>query len=142
MSTVLKLKNIIFALVLVALLLVFLSSPVLAQSSPRLRDLLTLITRLIYLLFGVGGIFFLIVGIIIGVQWMISQGNAEKLQELRQKAILFVVGFFLFFLSVTIVNTFYEVFVTLECTYTNPATGAPVTEPLRPGFNVLFYECN
>lgn len=98
---------------------------------PRVEEVLIELVRFVNLGFAFGGVIFMIIGVIIGLQWMGSQGDPDKIKELRSRLIYWVIGFVLFFLSVTIVITIYNVFDIKDCK----------GRTLRPGFSSFFETC-
>lgn len=101
------------------------------MAPPRIEELLFELVRFVNLGFAFGGTIFILLGVIIGFQWMISQGNSDKLQKLRSRLTYLIIGFVLFFLSVTIVITIYNVFDVKDCK----------GNPIRPGLSSLFVDC-
>jgi len=107
-----------------------LASVIFAQEPPKVADISSFAARMVSVLYAGGGIIFLGLMIFIGFQWMTSQGEDEAIGEVRQKLSYWVTGFFLYFLSGTIV---FFVFDTLQV---RTCTGDRVI----PGFNLVFQE--
>jgi cytochrome bd-type quinol oxidase subunit 2 len=95
---------------------------------PRLIDLQSFLVEFIDLFYALGGLFFLVLLVVIGFQWLTSAGSEETLQEVRQRLNYWLIGFLLFFLSAAIVSFIYD---TLNVEYCDGV-------PARPGFNIIF----
>jgi len=80
-----------------------------ADSPPRLRELEALGVQLVYFIWGVTGLIFTTLLIIIGVRYMLSAGDQQKQQALKDKGKNWLYGLILIFISYPIVLTFYNV---------------------------------
>ncbi len=100
----------------------------LTADPPRLADLSSLLVRAVDLIYAFGGIIFLALAIMIGFQWMSSQGDDEVLGELRNRLTYWVIAFVLFFLSTVIVSAIYGIFDVKNCRGDN----------VTPGFNLIY----
>jgi hypothetical protein len=105
------------------------------QNPPRLEEALGQVVRIVDLIYAFGGTLFSFFGIIIGIQWMTSGSDPEKLQQIQSSISLWIIGFILFFLSATIVTTIYDVFGVYQC-------GDPNRGIVPPGFSYLFVNCS
>jgi cytochrome bd-type quinol oxidase subunit 2 len=94
---------------------------------PRLGDVVLQFYRIIDLFYAFGGIGFLMLAIVIGIQWMTSQGSSDKLEELRKRFFYWLIGFVLFFLSATIVTFIYQALEVKDCS----------GNQMLPGFNLF-----
>jgi hypothetical protein len=79
------------------------------DSPPRLRDLEGLAVQMLYFAWGLAGLIFTVLLIIIGARYMTSAGDQQKQQALKEKGKNWVLGLILFFLAYPIVLTFYSV---------------------------------
>lgn len=95
---------------------------------PRLDDVGAFLIRIFDVAFALGGLLFLGLAVAIGFQWLTSQGNDDTIQEARQRLTYLVIGFFLFFLSVTIVTTVFEVLDVRNCN----------DQRVVPGLNLIY----
>jgi hypothetical protein len=127
-------KNVVLVIGIIFLLYILRAHPVqaamqeLTAAPPRLADLSSLLVRAVDLIYAFGGIIFLALAIMIGFQWMSSQGDDEVLGELKNRLTYWVIAFVLFFLSTVIVSAIYDVFQVKNCR----------GEPVRPGFNLIY----
>jgi hypothetical protein len=101
----------------------------------RITDVLNQIVGYLDLAYALGGTIFLGLALYLGFMYMISQGNPEKLQEIRQRVGYWVVGFLLFFLSAVIVTTMFRMFNVRQC-------GDPSKPHVVPGTTYLFEDCS
>lgn len=108
-------------------------TPAQPPSPPRLTEVAVLIVDLLDTVYAFGGIFFLVLAIIVGLQYMTARGDDEQIQQAQQRVVYLLIGFFLFFLSATIVFFIYNFLGVQDC------NGNPVV----PGFNIAFEQgCN
>lgn len=99
-----------------------------AQEPATLSDLSGFLARIVDLAYAFGGFIFLIFAIIIGFQWMTSQGADDALEEVRQRLSYWVTGIFLYFLSFAMVFFFFDFLQVRNCT----------GDRVVPGFNLVF----
>lgn len=97
---------------------------------PTFADIGDFLVRIIDLIFALGGVFFFVILLIIGFQWLSSAGDEELLQQLRERLTAWLIGFVVFFMSVAIVTFIYDIFGVQDCRGNRVA----------PGFNLVFNE--
>lgn len=80
-----------------------------ADSPPRLRELEALGVQLVYFVWGVTGLIFTVLLMIIGGRYMLSAGDQQKQQALKDKGKNWLFGLILIIIAYPIVLTFYNV---------------------------------
>jgi len=80
-----------------------------ADNPPRLRELEALAVQLVYFIWGVSALIFTVLLMIIGARYMLSAGDQQKQQDIKDKGTKWVYGLILVFISYPIVLTFYKV---------------------------------
>jgi hypothetical protein len=101
---------------------------------PRVPEILEQIVGYVDLIYALGGIIFIVLGIYIGFMYMSSRGDEEQLKQVQERLKYWVLGFVLFFLSATIVAFIYQLFGVHEC-------GDPSRPIVKPGFGSFFVDC-
>lgn len=124
-------------IVFVILLLSYSVSSVSAQlgtmnEPPRLRDLQPMLVEMIYLIWALGGLFFTVLLMWIGFQYMTSAGDPQKKEELKKKGKNWLIGLVVFFLGYPIVSLIYDV---IGIGSANPDCYEQVS---TPGFHFFF----
>ena len=99
---------------------------------PRLRDLQPMLVEMIYLIWALGGLFFTVLLMWIGFQYMTSAGDPQKKEELKKKGKNWLIGLIIFFLGYPIVSTIYDV---IGIGSANPECYEQVD---TPGFHFFF----
>ncbi len=105
---------------------------------PTIADFSTQLVRLVDVAYGLGGIFFLILFFVIGGIWMTSRGSEDVLTETKKRLTYWFAGFFLYFLSATLIIFSYDLFGVRNCLGERPTPAVNILqERACPRYRVL-----
>lgn len=76
---------------------------------PTLQQLEIWFVRIVYVIWGLTASFSFILLIALGYQYMVSQGDATKVKEIRERILKYILGVAIVFLAVPILTSFFNV---------------------------------